>query len=57
MKPNRRDFTEHGEFDSDAFEEATADYGDHKYEQMKDERMEKSIEDERVKNEKTTKRD
>ena len=46
MKPNRRDYTEHGECDCEKFEEDMDAWGDAEYERLKDEKMEKEIEDE-----------
>ena len=47
MKPQRRDYAEYGECDCEAFQEDLEAWGEAKYEQMRDEQMERGIEDER----------
>jgi hypothetical protein len=47
-EPTEKDFTEYGSFDEEGFEEATEaweDYNESKFEEMRDERMERENDD------------
>jgi len=44
-KPNRRDYTEYGVCDCEAFEDDLDAWGDAEYERLKDEKMEREEEE------------